>query len=68
MSTEYKLKKSPQGYEVTHPAIDLLRHKNFTIGHSLLDDELKDTGLHHTLTKHFTSLHKFNSFLRTASK
>lgn len=31
LSDEAKLKKAPQGYDVDHPAIDLLRHKTLRL-------------------------------------
>lgn len=32
-----RLKKAPQGYDIENPAIDFLRLKSFTVGHSLQD-------------------------------
>jgi uncharacterized protein (TIGR02453 family) len=68
LSNEFKLKKAPQGYEVTHPAIELLRYKNFTIGESLLDEELKNPKIKNTVSEQFKSLAQINEFLRAAGK
>jgi len=68
LSTEYRLKKAPQGYETTHPAIDLLRFKNFTLGHSLADERLKDVDLKNVVSKEFQLLERLNNFLRAAGK
>jgi len=65
---ETKLKTAPQGYEKDHPAIDLLRYKNFTIGKSIIDAELKDSKIIKSLAQKFATLHKFNEFLRKAIK
>jgi uncharacterized protein (TIGR02453 family) len=32
-----QLKKAPQGYDIDNPAIEYLKHKSFTVGHSLKD-------------------------------
>lgn len=68
LSSEFKLKKAPQGYEVTHPAINLLRYKNFTIGESLLDAELKNSEIKKVVSDKFESLYQINKFLRVAGK
>jgi uncharacterized protein (TIGR02453 family) len=68
MSNEFKLKKAPQGYDVEHPAIDLLRYKNFTIGKNLTDSELKDEQITHSISKQFKALQDINTFLRVAGK
>jgi uncharacterized protein (TIGR02453 family) len=38
-----RLKTSPQGYDVTHPRIELLRHKSITVGRSYGFDPLIHT-------------------------
>jgi uncharacterized protein (TIGR02453 family) len=66
LSDEYKLKKAPQGYDIDHPGIDLLRYKNFTIGQSLADTDLKDTKIIQIISDEFAVLAELNAFLRTA--
>jgi uncharacterized protein (TIGR02453 family) len=68
LSDEAKLKKAPQGYDVDHPAIDLLRHKNFTIGKSLSDEEVRAITVKNILVKHFASLYDTVDLLRKAAK
>jgi uncharacterized protein (TIGR02453 family) len=68
LSNEFKLKTSPQGYDIDHPAIDLLRYKNFTIGEKLYDSQLKDARIKGYLVKQCEALAPINSFLRLAVK
>ncbi|KAK0507353.1 hypothetical protein JMJ35_010391 [Cladonia borealis] len=44
MNTENALKTKPKGYEADNPNIDLLRLRNYTIGHKLKDDEVLGPG------------------------
>ena len=62
------LKTAPQGYVKDDPAIKFLRYKNFTIGKSLKDNELKNKQLKQTIIKHFQTLAPINDFLRKAGK
>jgi uncharacterized protein (TIGR02453 family) len=66
LSDEHKLKKAPQGYDIGHPGIDLLRYKNFTIGQSLADTDLKDTKIIESISNEFAVLVELNAFLRAA--
>jgi uncharacterized protein (TIGR02453 family) len=66
LSDEYKLKKAPQGYDIEHPGIHLLRYKNFTIGEGLSDTEVKDTKTRKQVIKSFHALKDLNNFLRKA--
>jgi uncharacterized protein (TIGR02453 family) len=63
-----RLKTAPQGYDKDHPAIDLLRYKNFTIGKTVSDVELKDSKIIKLLAQNFSKLRTFNEFLRKAIK
>jgi uncharacterized protein (DUF2461 family) len=66
LSDAYKLKKAPQGYDVIHPGIDLLRHKNFTIGCGLSDTDIKSVDIKKDVVKAFASLQQINAVLRKA--
>jgi len=68
LSTAYKLKKAPQGYDVEHPGIDLLRYKNFTIGKGLSDTEIKTSDIEQIVCEAFVSLQPINALLRKAGK
>lgn len=68
LSTKYKLKKAPQGYDTKHPGIDLLRYKNFTIGKNLSDLEIKAKNLKQVTRQTLSSLQPIISALRKASK
>jgi uncharacterized protein (TIGR02453 family) len=68
MSDEYKLKKAPLGYNKEHPAINLLRYKNFTIGKTINDSDLKNKNQKAKVIKEFQALVGFNDFLRSAFK
>ena len=68
LSNEFKLKTSPQGYDIDHPAIDLLRYKNFTIGERLSDAQLKDLRVKSYIVNKCEALAPINSFLRLAGK
>jgi uncharacterized protein (TIGR02453 family) len=66
LSTAYKLKKAPQGYDVTHPGIDLLRHKDFTIGCGLSDTAINSKHIKQNVVTALASLQPINAVLRKA--
>ena len=66
--TENKLKRVPRGFDKDHPAADLLKHKWFTVWHTVSDTEVlsKDFVSHATnVFKEMKTLHDFlNKALR----
>lgn len=61
------LKKAPAGYDPAHADIDLLRHKNFIVGHQLPDEAVlnhEDFRAHVAAT--FQAMVPFCQFLRDA--
>lgn len=61
------LKKAPAGYDPTHPEIDLLRHKNFIVGHEMPDAAvLNHADFRAHVTDTFRAMVPFCQFLRDA--
>ena len=62
-----KLKKSPAAYDVSHPEIELLRHKSFTASHSLSDAQvLSHPDFRAHVPEVFAAMVPFCQFLRGA--
>jgi uncharacterized protein (TIGR02453 family) len=53
------VKTAPKGYPVDHPAIDLLRHKQFLLKHSFTDKEVISKGFASELVKTFRNMRPF---------
>jgi uncharacterized protein (TIGR02453 family) len=53
------VKKAPKGYSVDHPAIDLLRHKQFLLKHSFTDKEVISKDFASELVKAFRNMRPF---------
>lgn len=58
-----KLKKAPQGYDESNPAIEYLKLKSFTVGTSIPDKELTSSSLLNTCEKVFGEMKPFIDFL-----
>ena len=50
------LARMPRGYEAAHPAASLLRHRSFTVGRELTDDELFSPRLPDLLARDFARI------------
>ncbi|MEO5912276.1 MAG: DUF2461 domain-containing protein [Pelobium sp.] len=61
-----KLKNHPKGYEATHPHIELLKLKSFTVTHSLSDKELANSGAVNKVVEGLKIINPFVSFLNQA--
>lgn len=61
-----KVKTTPKGYPKDHPAIDILRHKDFIAMHSLKDEQLLAGNAVSYLAKGFEAMKPFNDFLAQA--
>lgn len=56
LAEEAMLARMPRGYETAHPAATLLRHRSFTVGRELTDDELFSARLPDVLARDFTRI------------
>jgi uncharacterized protein (TIGR02453 family) len=66
LSGEGKLKTSPRNYSADHPAIELLKHKDFTSRRELTDEEVIADTFTKELVKTFKAQQKLNAFLYKA--
>jgi uncharacterized protein (TIGR02453 family) len=67
LSDEDKLKKAPKGYEVDHPAIDLLKLKSFVAIYKLKPSDFLHPSIVDNLTNAFANIQPFVLFLRNAT-
>jgi uncharacterized protein (TIGR02453 family) len=58
-----KLKKAPQGYDVDHPAIDWLRHKQFVVRKPFTDKEVMKSDFVYTLNETFKEVRPFFDYM-----
>jgi len=58
-----QLKTSPRGYSTEHPAIDLLRYKQFIIKHHFTDEEVLGTNFHLKVAKVFVQMRPFLDYM-----
>ena len=58
-----KVLSAPRGYAKDHPAIDLLRHKQFLFRHEFTDDEVIDPDFLFMVTDSFKSLRPFFDYM-----
>lgn len=56
LSRDAMLKRMPRGYEVDHPAAELLRHQSFTMGREIAERDLFGTRLPDVLAREFARL------------
>ena len=57
------VKSAPRGFAKDHPAIDLLRHKSFTIGHYFTDKEVLAPGFVKELSNTFKAMRPFLDYM-----
>lgn len=57
------VKTSPKGFSKEHPAIDLLRHKQFLLTHSFTDQEVHDPKFLKNLVKVFKAMQPFFNYM-----
>lgn len=57
------VKTAPKGYDKDHPAIDILRHKDFLAVHALKDEQLLAANAVTHLAKGCAAMKPFNDFL-----
>lgn len=60
------LKTVPQGYAADNPAIDVLRHKSFTVDYPLTDETCTKPGLVNEILKSFAAMQPLLVFLNRA--
>ncbi|MBS1525018.1 MAG: DUF2461 domain-containing protein [Bacteroidetes bacterium] len=58
-----QLKLMPKGYPVTHPAIDLLRHKQFILRHSFTDTEVLGPNFVYLLSDTYKAMRPFFDYM-----
>lgn len=58
-----QLKTSPRGYTNDHPAIDLLRYKQFIIKHDFSNEEVLDAKFHLKMVKVFEAMRPFLDYM-----
>ena len=54
-----KVSTAPRGYDINHPAIDLLRHKQFVLRHHFTDQEVTSPDFLKELNKTFKAVRPF---------
>ncbi len=63
-----KLSRPPQGYEADNPAIDYLKMKSLTVGHTMKDAELTSKDAVQDVVTAFATLSPFIDFLNRAKE
>lgn len=58
-----QLSGAPRGYDKNHPAIDLLRYKQFIFRHSFTDDEVLGKGFAQQVSNTFKKMRPFLDFM-----
>ncbi len=66
LSDEDKLKTTPKGYDATHPNIELLKLKSFTVSYPLKDDALFNKNIVQEIVSCFKEIMPLNAFLKEA--
>jgi uncharacterized protein (TIGR02453 family) len=66
LDQEHKLSRTPRGYPMTHPAIDLLRHQSFTLGREIAHKDLLDARLPDVLARDYAKLVPLVRWINTA--
>ncbi|HET8828130.1 MAG TPA: DUF2461 domain-containing protein [Pelobium sp.] len=61
-----KLKTSPKNYEASHPNIDLLKLKSFTVSSFFNDKDLQKEGITHQIVNCLQEIMPLNNFLQEA--
>lgn len=57
------VKTAPKGFSKDHPAIDLIRHKQFLLYHSFTDKEVQDPKFVKKLVKVYKAMHPFFNYM-----
>ena len=57
------VKTAPKGFDKEHPAIDLIRYKQFLVYHSFTNAEVHDPKFVKTLAKAFKAMHPFFDYM-----
>lgn len=58
-----QLKTSPRGYNIDHPAIEILRYKQFLIRHDFTDKEVISADFHLKISKAFEAMRPFLDYM-----
>lgn len=58
-----QVKTAPRGFEKDHPAIDLLRYKQFLVYHSFTDKEAMNEGFVKEVSKQFKAMRPFFNYM-----
>lgn len=58
-----KVSSAPRGYNKDHPAIDLLRHKQFLLKHEFTDKEVLSSGFVNKVSETFKKMRPFLNFM-----
>lgn len=58
-----KLKTAPRGFEKDHPAVDLLRYKQFVVYRKFTDKEIKDPKFVKEIVKTYKAMHPFFNYM-----
>ena len=61
-----KLKTAPKGFPKDHPAIELLKHKNYIVSHKVSDKQVFSENFPSYSLKTFRAMRPLNKFLNTA--
>ena len=59
------VKTAPRGYPKDHPAIDLIRHKNYIVAKEILDDEIVAPSFPASCLESFRIVRDFNRYLNS---
>ena len=66
LNQEEKLSRPPQGYDVEHPAIEILKLKSFIVSSLVTDAELQNKNLVNNVVTHFKTMMPLIHFLNKA--
>ena len=58
-----KVKTAPKGYKKDHPAIDLLRYKQFLVHHRFTDEQVMSPNFAGELSKVFQAIRPFFNYM-----
>lgn len=58
-----QVKTAPRGYTIDHPAIDLLRYKQFVIRHDFTDEEVLHPAFHKKVAQTFHDMRPFLDYM-----
>ncbi len=58
-----QVKTAPKGYSKDHPAINLLRYKQFLIGHKFTDEEVTQKDFYKVMAKKFKEMRPFFDYM-----